>query len=94
MSRESAYSSEPRASSLLSAYSSARLTTGGPRRSGGGLFVLNAGLSQYPAVEVVPVYQTFLILLATASAITFFHEMWDAPAWQYLLFATGVCASE
>jgi hypothetical protein len=43
-------------------------------------------------VEVVPVYQTFLILLA--SAITFFHEMWDAPAWQYLLFATGVCASE
>eukprot|EP00808_Paulinella_micropora_P018026 g47162.t1 len=40
----------------------------------GGLVLLNFALRQYPAVDVVPLYQSFLIIAGSASGAAFFKD--------------------
>lgn len=55
-----------------------------------GLVLMNAGLHRYEAVFVVPMYQSFLILFGTITAMTFFREFENYSDWQWAVWVPGV----
>jgi len=58
--------------------------------AGGGLLLLNRALRVYPAVQVVPLYESFLIIVGSISAAAFFG-LAPLAAWQYSLYLIGLC---
>jgi hypothetical protein len=57
------------------------------------LMFLNSALANYAAVQVVPIYQTTLIIFATISGGVAFDEFGGFSLLQYVGFSFGVCIS-
>ena len=57
------------------------------------LMFLNNALASFPAVQIVPIYQTTLIVAATISGGIAFNEFDEFPLFQYFGFSCGVMVS-
>eukprot|EP00457_Paulinella_chromatophora_P008858 gb/GEZN01008907.1/.p1 GENE.gb/GEZN01008907.1/~~gb/GEZN01008907.1/.p1 ORF type:complete len:407 (-),score=46.41 gb/GEZN01008907.1/:2-1222(-) len=56
----------------------------------GGFILLNSALRQYPAVDIVPLYQCAIMIAGSSSALAFFQDWAGFKLWQCIVFPIGL----